>query len=155
MAYEFKVTRRVEFSETDMAGIMHYSNFFRFMETAEHGFYRSLNYSVTMPDTNPRLGWPRVHAACDFKRPLRFEDVVEIHLLVSHKRSKSLGYQFRFSKMNSGSSEEVARGEITVVCVAHREDGSMSAVAIPPEFAGLIDVAPPEILGNGTLAVPG
>ena len=42
MAYEFKATRQVEFSETDMAGIMHFSNFFRFMETAEHGFYRSL-----------------------------------------------------------------------------------------------------------------
>ena len=35
MAYEFKVTRRVEFSETDMVGIVHYSNFFRYMETAE------------------------------------------------------------------------------------------------------------------------
>ena len=34
MAYEFKVQRRVEFSETDMAGIVHYANFFRYMETA-------------------------------------------------------------------------------------------------------------------------
>ena len=34
MACEFKATRRVEFSDTDMAGIMNYSNYFRFMETA-------------------------------------------------------------------------------------------------------------------------
>ena len=74
MPYEFKVQRRVEFSETDMAGIMHYSNFFRFMETAEHGFYRSLGFSVVMPETDPRLGWPRVHAECDYRKPLRFED---------------------------------------------------------------------------------
>ena len=59
MAYEFKATRRVEFSDTDMAGIMHYSNFFRFMETAEHGFYRSLGFSVVMQEIDPRLGWPR------------------------------------------------------------------------------------------------
>ena len=58
------------------------------METAEHGFYRSLGFSVAMPETYPRLGWPRVHAECDFKKPLRFEDRVEIHLLVAETRSK-------------------------------------------------------------------
>ena len=36
MAYEFRLVRQVEFSETDMAGIVHYSNFFRYMEAAEH-----------------------------------------------------------------------------------------------------------------------
>ena len=46
MAYEFKVRRRVEFSETDMAGIVHYSNFFRYMEAAEHAFFRSLGLSI-------------------------------------------------------------------------------------------------------------
>jgi YbgC/YbaW family acyl-CoA thioester hydrolase len=76
MAYEFKITRRVEFSETDMAGIMHYSNYFRFMETAEHQFYRSLGFSVVLAQHNPPLGFPRVHAECDYKRPLRFEDTV-------------------------------------------------------------------------------
>ncbi len=35
MAYEFKLTRQIDFAETDMAGIMHFSNFFRFMEAAE------------------------------------------------------------------------------------------------------------------------
>jgi acyl-CoA thioester hydrolase len=34
MAFEFKLTRRVEFAETDMAGIVHFSNFFRYMESA-------------------------------------------------------------------------------------------------------------------------
>src|SRR5258706_14567255 len=132
MPYEFKATRRVEFSDTDMAGIMHYSNFFRFMETAEHGFYRSLGFSVVMPETDPRLGWPRVHAECDYKKPLRFEDLVEIHLLVSEKRSKSITFMFRFRKLND-SSLEVARGALTIVCVAHRADGTMSAHAIPNE----------------------
>jgi acyl-CoA thioester hydrolase len=39
MPCEFRITRRVEFSETDMAGIVHFSNFFRYMETAEHAFF--------------------------------------------------------------------------------------------------------------------
>jgi YbgC/YbaW family acyl-CoA thioester hydrolase len=146
MPYEFKATRRVEFSETDMAGIMHFSNFFRFMETAEHGFYRSLGFSVVMPETDPRLGWPRVHAECDYKKPLRFEDQVEIHLLVKEKRSKSVTFAFLFRKLNSSPVVEVARGVLTIVCVAHRADGTMSAHAIPKEIADKIETAPPELL---------
>src|SRR5260221_14772436 len=48
MPYEFKHTRRVEFSDTDMAGIMHFSNFFRFMEATETAFMRSLGLSVVL-----------------------------------------------------------------------------------------------------------
>ncbi len=80
MAFEFKAIRRVEFSETDMAGIVHYSNFFRYMETAEHGYFRSLGYSVVTDHFETPVGWPRVHAECDYRHPLRFEDEVEIHL---------------------------------------------------------------------------
>ena len=146
MAYEFKVERRVEFSETDMAGIMHYSNFFRFMETAEHAFYRSLGHSVVMTQFDPPMGWPRVHAECDYFKPLRFEDLVEVHLLVKEKRSKSLTYVFRFYKLG-GAREEVARGSLTVVCVAHTE-GGMRAMEIPPALGDRIDVAPVALLGD-------
>src|SRR5436853_2137657 len=142
MPFEFKATRQVEFSDTDMAGIMHYSNFFRFMETAEHGFYRSLGFSVVMSETSPRLGWPRVHAECDYKKPLRFEDLVEIQLLVKEKRSKSISYTFRFWKLNEEKPIEVARGLLTIVCVAHQPDGKMTSVPIPPEIAEKIEVAP-------------
>src|SRR5213594_4933640 len=108
MAYEFKLVRRVEFSDTDMAGIVHYSNFFRYMEAAEHEFFRSLGFSVVTRQVDPPVGWPRVHAECDYKHPLRFEDEVEIRLLVSEKRSKSLSYQFRISKINVSPPVEVA-----------------------------------------------
>jgi acyl-CoA thioester hydrolase len=146
MAYEFKAQRRVEFSDTDMAGIMHYSNFFRFMETAEHGFYRSLGFSVVDERMHPRVGWPRVHASCDYRKPLRFEDLVEIHLLVTEKKSKALSFQFRFRKLANGQAEEVARGALTIVCVSHAPDGSMKAVPIPSEIADKIEMAPAEQL---------
>ena len=149
MAYEFKAVRRVEFSETDMAGIVHFSNFFRYMETAEHGFYRSLGFSVMLAQFDPPLGFPRVHAACDYRRPLRFEDMFEIHLLVKEKRSRVLNYRFRFSKLpkeDGGAPELVATGDLTVVCVTHQPNTPMEAVPIPAALASLIDVAPPELL---------
>jgi acyl-CoA thioester hydrolase len=146
MPCEFKVVRRVEFSDTDMAGIVHYSNFFRYMETAEHGFFRHLGYSVVMSHFEPPVGWPRVNAQCEYRQPLRFEDEVEIHMLVSDKKSKSLSYIFKFRKLNGPSPIEVARGSLTVVCVTKNADGTMSAVHIPKEFADKIQVASPEML---------
>lgn len=145
MPYEYKVRRRVEFSETDMAGIVHYSNFFRYMEAAEHEFFRSLGFSVVTRQVDPPVGWPRVRAECDFKQPLRFEDEFEVHMLVAAKRSKSLSYQFRIRKLNTTPPVEVARGTLTVVCVTH-EGGSMKAAVIPKEIAGRIQVAPAGLL---------
>jgi acyl-CoA thioester hydrolase len=145
MPYEFKVVRRVEFSETDMAGIVHYSNFFKYMEVAEHAFFRSLGFSVVTRQVDPPLGWPRVHAECNYQQPLRFEDEVEVHMLVSEKRSKSLSYAFRFRKLGGSAPVEVARGSLTVVCVTH-QGGKMTAATIPKAIADQIEVAPEEAL---------
>jgi len=133
--------RRVEFSDTDMAGIVHYSNFFRYMEAAEHEFFRSLGFSVVTRQVDPPLGWPRVHAECDYQQPLYFEDEFEVHMLVSEKKSKSLSYVFRFRKLNAQPQVEVARGSLTVVCVTHRQ-GKMIAATIPKILADKIEVAP-------------
>jgi YbgC/YbaW family acyl-CoA thioester hydrolase len=147
MAFEFKITKRVEFSETDMAGIVHYSNFFRYMETAEHAFFRSLGFSVVMEKHDPPVGWPRVHAECDYKAPLKFEDEIEVHMLIAEKKAKSLGYLFRIRKLNGPAPIEVALGRLTVVCVTRDAHGRMSSHPIPPAMAAAIGVAPPELLG--------
>jgi YbgC/YbaW family acyl-CoA thioester hydrolase len=145
MSYEFKAVRRVEFSDTDMAGIMHFSNFFRFMETAEHGFFRSLGLSIINDPAHPGVGWPRVRAECDYTAPLHFQDEVEIHLLVAEKKSKSIRYVFKFRKLND-PPVEAARGSVTVVCVTHSPGVKMKACAIPAVIAGKIQTAPPELL---------
>lgn len=146
MASEFKALRRVEFSETDMAGIVHYSNFFKYMETAEHALFRSLGFSIISRHTDPPVGWPRVHASCDYRHPLHFEDEVEIHMLVCEKKAKSLSYLFKFRKLNGPHPVEVARGKLTVVCVTRDAHGKMSATAIPSVIAEKIEVAPAELL---------
>lgn len=154
MAYEFKVRRLVEFSETDMAGIVHFTNFFRYMEQAEHAFYRELGMSVMMKDDandGRVVSWPRVSASCDYKRPLRFEDEFEIHLIVRSKNAKSLNLDFVFHKVSGdGDPEFIARGELAVVCVSKDNDGSMKAIEIPQHIADRIDEAPPELFNTKT-----
>ena len=142
MSYEFKTTRRVEFCETDMAGIMHFANFFRFMESTEHAFYRSLGFSALHAKEGGFQGLPRVHASCDFRAPLRCEDEVEIQLLVREKRSKAIIYEFVFRRAGT----EVARGAFTVVCVEFDPaTRGMKAVPLPAALAEKIEAAPPAL----------
>ena len=148
MACKFQLTRQVEFSETDMAGIMHFSNFFRYMEAAEHAFFRSLGTSIHAVGND--LGWPRVHVECDFKHPLRFEDVVEISLFVREKKKKSLVYTFVFRKVNEQPAREVARGTVAVACVKRdKSGGKMTGIPIPRALADKIEVAPEELRDSG------
>ena len=145
MAYQFKIRRIVEFSDTDMAGIVHHAVYYRYMEAAEHAFFRSLGLTVAPPKTPASVGWPRVHTEADFSAPLRFEDEVEIQLLVAQKKSKALTYAFRLRKLNAPKPYEVARGKITVVCIK-KVDGEMKATRIPREIADKIHEAPARLL---------
>lgn len=158
MPYEFKMTRLVEFAETDMAGIMHFANYFRYMEAVEHAFFRSLGLSVHETTAEGMNGFARIHASCDYLAPLRYQDEVEIHLLVAEKRSKSITYEAIFRKLNdsgessaggSNSGGEIARGRWTVVCVAKdRNDAQMKSVTFPADVDSKIEVAPHEMLGT-------
>lgn len=141
MPCEFKAIHRVEFVDTDMAGLVHFSSYFRYMEVTEHAFFRTLGLSIVMWDRF-KVGWPRVRVECEYKGLLRFEDEVEAHLRVREKKEKSLTYDFVFRKVKPGPAVEVARGSLTTVCVTRDENGEMKAVAIPEEVARQIQVAP-------------
>ncbi|MFV1994568.1 MAG: acyl-CoA thioesterase [Verrucomicrobiales bacterium] len=150
MACRYTLSRRVEFADTDSAGIMHFSNYFRFMEVVEHSFFRSLGFSVAPEagDGDAPLLWPRVHASCDFRLPLRFEQEVEIELLVEKIRGKSIRYRFHFWKAGtSGERVLAAEGRTSVVPVCLAADGqSMRALEIPQMYRDKIEAASPEML---------
>ncbi|MAG57863.1 MAG: 4-hydroxybenzoyl-CoA thioesterase [Planctomycetes bacterium] len=149
MAHEFKMQRRVEFAETDTAGIVHFSNFFRYMESAEHAFFRSLGLRVHSHSESKIGGWARVNAACTYKSPLRNEDLVDVHLIVREKRTKSFIYDAVFTKQEDGKSIEVAHGSMTTVCIKNRAgDDALEATAIPKEVDALIEAAPPELVAE-------
>jgi len=148
MACRFTYSDRVQFADTDMAGIMHFANFFRFLERAEHAFFRSLELSVVEREPavpkDEQVGWPRVHASCDYHAPLRFEDVVEIELLMEEVRSKSLRYLFRVYKEDGTLCAE---GRMTAVCVRKdKATGQMKGVVIPERIISRLEAAPPEAL---------
>ena len=73
---EFRTTRRVEFADSDMGGIVHFSRYYVFMETAEHEFLNAIGTSVALDLDGRKIGWPRVATSCEYKSPARFGDTV-------------------------------------------------------------------------------
>ena len=114
----FTTTRRVDFGDTDMAGIMHFANFFRFMESAEIDFLHSVGLTVSWREGDVKRGFPRVSASCDFSKPALFEDVLTIAVTVEKLGAKSVSYRFDFSNQRG---EAIAVGRITSVFC--RSDG--------------------------------
>lgn len=131
MAETFRFRRRVEFAETDMAGIVHFSNFLRMMEAAEHEFLRSLGSSVHVSTAEGTTGWPRLKVGCEYFRPLRFEDWVEIEVKVVEVRTRSVRYAFEFWRDAVGQGERVARGEVVAVHTRVHPVEGLKAESIP------------------------
>ena len=123
----FICQRRVEFCDTDMAGMMHFSNFFRFMEFAEQEFRRSRGLSVAWVEGTGHFGFPRVSATCDYLKPARFEQVLEIVVTVDKIGGKSVTFGFEFRH----AGEVIAKGNMTSVCCLVGTGGAIDAVAIP------------------------
>lgn len=135
----FRTQRRIEFADTDMAGIVHFARFFIFMETAEHEFLRSLGAEVHMHHEGRSYGWPRVNASCEWFRPLKFGDRVEIEVRVVRKGRTSVTWQSSFFH----DGDLVARGRVTSVCCY--VDGPRPVPAPIPAFvADRLEEAGPE-----------
>ena len=146
MIYEFTDERIIEFADTDMAGIVHFSAFFRFMEATEHAFFRSLGLSVHHKEGGHTSGWVRAHADCDYMAPITYQDRVAIRLIVRKKGTTSMGYEFQFRRVAPAPEQFVARGHLTVVHVGHDVgDENIRTVPIPSEFAARVCVAPEDL----------
>ena len=128
----YTTTRQVEFAETDMAGIMHFANFYRWMENVEHEFFRSMGLSIHTKLDGQHIGWPRLESTCKFKRPLKFEEIVIIDLSIEEITQKTVTYKFEFKKELDGETLRVAQGRMTTVCATvEPSTGKLAAIPIP------------------------
>ena len=124
-----RLSRRVLFSETDVAGIVHFSNFFRYFEDAEHELWRRAGLSIH-PEASD-IGWPRVAAACEYHRPLRFEQEFDIDVRISEMSKRTITYAGTITR----GGEKVASGTWKIACVSRLPDGTMRSMDIPADVA--------------------
>ena len=133
MSRAFLFERRVEFCETDAAGIAHFSSLIIYMEQAEHALLRSLGLSVAAAltsqptlDSSPSYSWPRVSVECNFQSPAKFEDMIHVQTSIEKLGTKSVTFQHRLMI----GEVQVAFGKMTSVCCTFR-DSSLVGIPIP------------------------
>lgn len=133
---EFRYARRVQFHETDMAGLVHFSCFFQYVEEAEHAMWRAAGLSPA-PRTSG-VGFPRVAASLDFRSPLRFEDEFEVAIRIAAVTNKTIRYACTMTR----EGECIAEGSMTVISVMGAPDGNITGVPLPAEVRAAFQVHP-------------
>jgi acyl-CoA thioester hydrolase len=127
MTKPFTTTRRVEFRDTDAAGMAHFSVFFVYMEQAEHELLRHLGLSVKTSDDQGPISFPRVATRCDYQKAVKFEDVLTIEVAIVRLGEKSITYECNFTH----EGRPVASGQTTAVCCRFAEAGTPRSIPIP------------------------
>jgi acyl-CoA thioester hydrolase len=135
---ELRLRRRVQFYETDAAGIVHFSWFFRYMEEAEHALWREAGLSIHPPDSD--IGWPRVAASCEFHRALAFEDQIDIAIRVTEVSRRTISYACVVTQ----GDRKIASGSLKIACVRRQPGSPMRSTDIPPEVAERFRPSPAE-----------
>lgn len=128
--------RRIEFSQTDMAGIVHFSNYYKWMEETEHDYFRSCGLSIMerQPD-GTYIGWPRVNATCHFQAPVHYDETIENRLIVERIGAKSLTFYLEFWR----GETRVAWGRMKSACCICRPDGTLASILIPDRYLSRLE----------------
>jgi acyl-CoA thioesterase FadM len=101
------IRRRIEWMDTDAAGIYHWTTVFRLAEAAEAALHGALG-------TLDAFGhMPRVSVSASFQSSLRFNDAVEVELAVEAIGRSSLTYRLTIAS----EAGPAAEGSITVVLI--------------------------------------
>jgi YbgC/YbaW family acyl-CoA thioester hydrolase len=136
MLGEHRIRRRVLFHETDCAGVVHFSCFFKYMEEVEHALWREAGLSIA-PEGAP-VAYPRVSAAFEFHRPLKFDDEFDAEIRITAITEKTMAYACTLWR----GQMRVASGTMTIACVSTQAGQPMKAMAFPPEIIGRFHVIP-------------
>jgi acyl-CoA thioester hydrolase len=103
-----RIRRRIEWMDTDAAGIYHWSTAFRLAEAAEADLHTALGIADRTFGATPR-----VSVAADFRRPLRFNDPVDVELVVQALGRSSVTYRLLITAADGPAVE----GRVTAVLV--------------------------------------
>lgn len=125
----FEYERRVAFSDTDMAGVAHFTSILRWVEEAEAACLRSQGETLCLREPDGRLvGWPKVGVSAEFLSPARFDEVVVIALTRVREGRSSRDWKFEIRRRDGAG--EIARGTLKVVRAAITPAGEAKSVPI-------------------------
>jgi len=127
----FKCTFRVHWVDTDVAGVMHFTNYLRYFEACEEEFYRSISLPFDEVRNEYGLRLPRVETHCNYKAPCRFNDLFDVVMRLREVGQKTITWDFEAIRQDG---KVAADGYIKCIAV----DSEWKAIALPQELAKLV-----------------
>jgi acyl-CoA thioester hydrolase len=105
---------RVIYGDTDQMGVVYYANYFRYFEFSRSEFFRARGGNYTALEQQG-FGLPVVSAHCDYRRPAKYEDLLNIDVHVSELRRASLRFDYVVTR--DGDAEVLVTGHTVHACV--------------------------------------
>jgi YbgC/YbaW family acyl-CoA thioester hydrolase len=130
----FEVKLQTYWRDADPAGIVYFANYFSFVEQAEEELFRSQGANRQELLQKHQVWMPRVEAFSKFVRPMRIGVMIRVRLNPLFKGTKTVRYEFEI--LEDASSEKLAEGYVTVVCV---DASRFKATPIPESIRTAID----------------
>ncbi len=107
--------RKAQYHETDRMGIIHHSNYVKWMEEARIEFMDSIGLSYReMEDMG--VASPVVSLSVDYKKQVEFGDKIEIRLSVNEYNGAVLEFEYEFYNV---SKDEVCTRATSRHCFIH------------------------------------
>lgn len=113
--YPFTHRLRVRFCETDAMGVVHHASYLAYLEETRVEYLRALGRPYDRLRTEG-IEFPVVEVALRYRRPLRFDDVVDVGVRVG----SASGATFQMTYLLNSGGVESATG-VTVHCVMDKQ----------------------------------
>ena len=100
MNYIFE--RKINYYETDRMGIVHHSNYIRFLEEARCAFLENIDMPYSLLE-NLGILIPVLGVQCDFKHHVTFNDTILINVSIKSFNGARLVMQYSVTEKISGN----------------------------------------------------
>jgi acyl-CoA thioester hydrolase len=108
-----RIDYRVIYGDTDQAGMVYHANYLRWFEAARCEYLRERGMSYTEMNA-AGVHFPVVEATLRYRRPARFEDLLQVTAWVSEVRGATLGFEYEIRR--AGEEEVLVEGSTTHAC---------------------------------------
>ncbi|MGP6156711.1 MAG: acyl-CoA thioesterase [Vulcanimicrobiaceae bacterium] len=128
----FEYRERVRWADIDLAGIIYFGAYARFIEIAEIEFYRSMGFTY---DRFREVGvfLPRVHLEFDFFEPALLDDELVLQTRVAGVGAHSV--RLRIDVLRARDRKPLAEASLVAACVAL---GGKKKVPVPEPLASAL-----------------
>lgn len=106
---------RVLYGDTDQMGVVYYANYLRFFEGARNEWIRSLGLSYAQIEERGIM-LPVFEAGIQYLKPARYDDLLDIKLVVAHTRVK-IRFEYKVHRVGTDNDAVLALGHTVHACV--------------------------------------